>query len=152
MRQRLIALILSAGILYSTPASAAMRLFPMWERKTCPLEEFACYDMDQTRMILKIDLDFQEKLNLIPKLEQNIADLKLSLQKNDTALQEELKAKSILETRYREKDKAFETTSLLYQKAKQRDVFGGAFPWVIAAGTVTLALGFLGGFYVHAKL
>jgi len=152
MKRRLMALTVVVSFLYSTSAVAEMKLFPMWDLKKCPTEEFACYDFEQTKAILKLDLDLQEKLSIIPKLEQNIIDLKLSLEKRDKAFEEEQAAKIVWETRFKEKDKTLSDTMLLYQKAKQRDVFGGALPWVIAAILVVGAAAFVGGFYTHAKL
>lgn len=152
MRRRLVALALVSSFLYATSAAAELKLFPMWERMQCGDTEFACYTFEQAKTILKLDLDLQEKLSTIPKLEQNIADLKLSLEKRDEALEEERAAKLVWKTRFEEKNKTLTTTSRLYQKAKQRDVLGGALPWVIAAVLVVGAATFVGGFYAHAKL
>jgi hypothetical protein len=152
MKRRLLALTLVASFLYSTSAVAELKFFPMWERMQCGETEFACYTFEQSQTILKLDLDLQEKLSIIPKLEQNIIDLKLSLEKRDKAFEEEQAAKVVWKTRFEEKDKTLTDTSLLYQKAKQRDVFGGALPWVIATILVIGAAAFVGGFYTHAKL
>jgi len=153
MKTRLVALTIIASLLYSTSAAAELKLFPMWERMECAeREQFACYTFEQAKAILKLDLDLQEKLSVIPKLEQNILDLKLVLEKRDAALAEEKKAKLIWKTRFEEKDATLADTSLLYQKAKQRDVFGGALPWVIVSVILVGAAAFVGGFYTHAKL
>ena len=128
-----------------------MQLFPMWERMRCPTEEFACYTFEQSKIILKLDLDLQEKMSILPKLEQSIRDLELSLKRGDEALVAEKKAKEILAIRFEEKTKAFETTSLLYQTAKQRDVFGGALPWVITAVLLCAAAGFVAGLYLDGS-
>ena len=152
MRRRLVALTLVVSFFYSTSAVGEMRLFPMWERMQCPTEEFACYTFEQSKTILKLDLDLQEKLSILPKLEQNILDLKLSLKKSDEALVEANKAKAVLDTRFKEKDEAFTKVSLQYRKSLQRDVFGGALPWVITAVILFAAAGFVGGVYAGKKL
>jgi hypothetical protein len=153
VRRRLIALVLISSFLYSTLATAELKLFPMWERMECAEEEqFACYTFDQAKIILKLDIDLQEKLSVLPKLEQNIVDLKLSLEKSDEALLAEKKAKDILAIRFKQKNAAFGTMTLLYQKANQRDALGGALPWIVTAVILCAAAGFVGGVYVGKKL
>lgn len=153
MKRRLLALTVVASFLYSTSAAAELKLFPMWERMECAEEEqFACYTFDQAKTILKLDIDLQEQLSILPKLEQNILDLKLSLEKSDEALLAEKRAKEILATRFKQKSAAFETMSLMYQKANQRDALGGALPWIVTAVILFAAAGFVGGVYAGKKL
>jgi len=111
----------------------------MWERLACPDIEYACYSFDQAKQILELDLDMQLKLETLKLTEAKVLDLQLSIEdlKKASLLDKEVIA--CLKALNKEKTKELGDMTRNYIRAHERDVFGGALPWVITA--VLLALG-----------
>lgn len=143
---RHIAIVLVA-LLVALPVSAELKLFPMWEQKTCPVETFACYTFDQAKDILKLDLDLQLKLEELKVCAQDRLDLTKAvenLQKANALFQENA---NLFDKRLAEKQETVEMLAKDVSKYQRRDVFGAALPWVIVVVVVAAAAGFVGGFY-----
>ena len=137
--------------LFSVLAPAELKLFPMWERKQCGDAEFACYDFDTAKKILKLDIDLQSKLGKLDTCLKDKVDLQLAIKKlgeASTLLQGNIER---LETRLKEKDVVLTENTNLMVKYQARDVFGGALPWVITAVVVMAAAGFVGGYYIGTR-
>lgn len=134
--------------LTSSPATAGMEYIPQWQRMSCGGEEFACYTFEQARLILIIDLEFQEKMTELESSLADIVDLKLinsKLEKSLGLLEENQKR---LKIRIDEKNILLEKNLLLTKRLVQRDIFGDAFPWVILSLVVVLVGGFVAGYLV----
>lgn len=137
--------------LLSMVVPAELKLFPMWERKQCGDTEFACYDFETSKKILKLDIDLQSKLGKLDICLKDKVDLELSIKKlgdASTLLQGNIER---LETRLKEKNKVLTDNTNLMVKYQARDVFGGALPWVITAVVVMAAAGFVGGYYIGTR-
>lgn len=134
-------------LLIAPPASAELKLFPMWEQKQCPTDTFACYTFDQAKDILKLDLDLQLKLKELEVCTQDKLDLTKAiedLKKANALFQENA---NLFDKRLAEKQATVEMLAKDVAKYARRDVFGAALPWVIVVIVVAAAAGFVGGFY-----
>ena len=117
----------------------------------CGDAEFACYDFDTAKKILKLDIDLQSKLGKLDTCLKDKVDLQLAIKKlgeASTLLQGNIER---LETRLKEKDVVLTENTNLMVKYQARDVFGGALPWVITAVVVMAAAGFVGGYYIGTR-
>lgn len=128
-------------------AHTELKVFPMWERMSCPTEEFACYTFDQAKNILTLDLNMQLKLKELDLTKAQVQDLQLAI--NDLKKASALDKKIItrLDKRAGEKTKKLVEMTNRYIVANKRDVFGGALPWV-AMGAIL----FFGGGALFAHL
>jgi len=149
--RKAIAIIGVLTLLASSGATAKMKLFPIWDLKKCGDAEFACYNKEQIKDILKIDLDLQLKLEKLESCSKNIIDLKLSvknLNAANTLLQSSIGRFKI---RLKEKDEVLNKNTNLMIKYQQRDIFGGALPWAITIVVVVAAGSFIGGYYIGTR-
>ena len=130
---------LIVAFLYAPLAQAELKHFPMWERMSCPVEQFACYTFDQAKQVLALDLDMQLNIEKLALTEQKVVDLQLAIVglKKATILDKQVITR--LDKRAKEKTKKLVYMTDRYITANKRDVFGGALPWV--AVTVILAFG-----------
>jgi hypothetical protein len=135
-----------------------MKLFPPWTRmKNCVAttedlpDLHACYDFEQSKTILKLDLDLQLKLGKLDSCLKDKVDFKLALKKLEDA--NTLLHGNIgrLEIRLQEKDQVLTDNTHLMVKYQKRDVFGGALPWVIAVVVVVAGAAFAGGYYLGSR-
>lgn len=132
----------------SVVVSAELKLFPMWELKTCGSERLACYDFDTAKKILVLDINLQSKLGELSVCLKDKVDLQQAIKKlNDanTLLHGNV---TRLELRLGEKNSVLTNNTNQMLRYQARDIFGGALPWVITAVVVFAAAGFVGGYYV----
>jgi len=125
-----------------------MKYIPQWQRMTCDGEEFACYTFEQAKLILIIDLEFQEKTAELEKSLADIVDLKLINNKLETSLDLLTENQKRLDARINDKNVLLEKNLKLTRRLVQRDIFGDAFPWVILTLVVVAAGGFVAGYLI----
>lgn len=130
---------------------AEMKIFPMWERKKCPTEEFACYTFEQSQAIVTIDLDLQLKLDKWEKCKIKLLNYENALDKYKRSVELDKENIQRLEVRIGEKQDVLDKTTANYISAYKRDVFGGALPWVLGVTLVLLAGSFVAGWYVGSR-
>jgi len=144
MQKRLIAAILLLGFLYSTSATAEMKLFPLWTEKTCDGQVWGCYNLEQMKEIVKLDLRLQLQLEKCKIWEgQDTAYLNLHKAYD---LSQDIRLR--LETRFAEKTRLIRDLSDQVYKYTNRDVWGTALPWVIVAIIAAFAGGAVTGVYL----
>lgn len=130
-------------------AGDGMKFFPIWERKQCGTEEFACYTKDQAKAILQVDLDMQLCTKELDLTRKNVGDLKAAVTNLEQANTKLVEVNAILDQRLTEKHKVLEETSLAYQRAERRDILGGGLPWLLSISVVCLLGGFVGGYLLR---
>ena len=136
--------------LYSALVPAELKLFPMWERMRCPDKEYACYTFEQTKSILKLDLNLQLKLEELDKCLETKLDLELSIQKLQAASDKDAETIAILNTRLAEKQDVLTETTEKLVKAESRSIWN-YLPWVIGGALLATAVAFGGGWYVGSR-
>ena len=128
-----------------------MKLIPPWQKKQCPTETYACYDFEQAKALVVLDLDLQLQLEKCTICEIDKAALTTAvtdLQKAATLLDENVK---ILDKRVTEKQVIIGEQAAVIIRLERRDVFGKALPWVIVVVLTAAAGGFLGGYVLGHK-
>jgi hypothetical protein len=154
-KSRLAVFCFITSFLYSTLAPAEeMKLIPPWTRmKDCKVTVedtpglHACYNFEGAQTLKKLDKDFQLNIRKLELLEEVNQDLRSAITNLELSLEKEQENAELLNVRLIEKQKKLEDTTAMYVSASQRDVFGGALPWVIVAIVVFAAAGFVGGYY-----
>lgn len=133
-------------------APAELKIFPVWERLQCgsPAQEYACYDFEQAKGILKLDLDLQLKFQEFDALKLKHADLNTAYEKLDKANTLLGQAIERLEQRNQEKQAVLEKTTVELKKAEQRSVWN-YLPWIITGCVVFSAAAFGVGFYIGTR-
>ena len=146
-------LAVSSFLLFFLSASAAqaeLKLFPMWERMKCSTGEFACYTFEQSKNILKLDIDLQLKLNRYEACKAAKIDLTGAIEKLQESLILEGGVTNRLETRLKEKDLLLEDTTDKWLKAEDRTVVKWL-PWIIGGILVVGAGTFVTGWYIGSR-
>ena len=151
LKTKLAASAFLAVFFLSSVVPAELKLFPMWERKQCGSEEFACYDFDTAKKILKLDIDLQLKLDKLETCAKDVTDLKLSVKKLNDANTLLYGNIDRLNIRLTEKDKVLIDNTNLMARYQARDVFGGALPWAIAIVIIVAGASFAGGYYLGSR-
>ena len=134
--------------IYPLNALADMRILPEWQLLKSDGNEYACYAFEAAKELKKADLKCAENQSLLSLREQEIKKSNESKAIDDQILSEvrgqvsELKQqnKSLIESN-------IDLTSSL-EGAQERDIFGGALPWVITGGAIVFAGGLLAGFFM----
>jgi hypothetical protein len=127
-------------LLIATTAQAqGMKLFPLWDARQCPQATYACYTFDQTKTIVKLDLELQFKLKELEACTTDRVDLNLAIEKLRLASAADKKSIDLLTTRLDDKQKALETTARIAAKAEGQSIFH-YLPWVLV-GVVAVAGG-----------
>lgn len=135
----------------SVTVPAELKLFPMWELRTCGSDRLACYDFDTAKKILTLDINLQSKLGELDVCLKDKIDLQLAVKKLDDANTLLHGNVTGLEMRLKEKDGVLTDNTNRMIKYQARDVFGGALPWVITVVVVVAAGAFVGGYYVGSR-
>jgi len=148
MTKKLFALVLASALLHSSSAAAKMELFPIWEEKECNGVTMGCYSFDKAKEIVKIDLQLQLRLKRCEAWEEEYPKLQLAFDNLHKAYDLSLQVRDRLEKRNLEKTKTIEDLAAKTYKMSNRDVFGGALPWVV----VLMLLTFTGGVVAGVKL
>jgi hypothetical protein len=137
-------------MLWSPIAAAELKYFPMWERLTCGDAQFACYDFEKSKLILKVDLDVQKMAAELDAANEKSTKLEEARKNLHEAVQ--IKDAEIvrLNVRLKEKHEVLEKTTLELKKAESNHVVTWL-PWI---GLVVLVVGgaaFGGGYYLADK-
>jgi hypothetical protein len=135
---------------WAIPAQAELKLFPLWEKKQCPTETFACYDFETTKKILKIDLDLQLKLETLESTSKNLEDMKAAygkLQEANTVLTD---TNVLLDARLKEKHGVLEENTLALVKSEGRSVWNNLH-WITTVVVVVAGGAFVGGYYLGSR-
>jgi hypothetical protein len=153
MRRRgksLSAWLVASSFLFAMPVRGEMEIFPMWTVLKCPTEEFACYDMPQTKKIMNIDLSLQLRLKEFENCLADRSSLQLAIDKHKEAAEKDKQQIERLDTRLKEKDQVLVTTTEELKKAESRSIVSWL-PWLVG-GTLILLIGsFAGGILVGAS-
>ena len=153
MRRQLIALVSLVVFFWAHVAQAEMKLFPMWERMNCgsdPTQQFACYDFETAKSIIKIDLDLQLQLKEFDALKIKYKDLDTAYTKLDQANTLLKGNAERLELRLKEKHQVLEETTVELKKAEARSVWN-YLPWIITGVVLLTGAGFGVGFYLGTR-
>jgi len=137
-------------LLWPAGASAEMKLFPMWELRTCDADRLACYTFEQTKQIVTIDLNLQYKLNSFSVVEQEVVNLKAALEKHKQAAAVDKQVVDRLNLRLTEKDANLSKTTNDLVKAQSRSLWNNL-PWVITGTALTAVAAFVSGWYVGSR-
>lgn len=136
--------------LWAAVAPAELKLFPLWEQKQCDDETYACYTFDQTKKILKIDLDLQFKLKEFDALKTKYTNLELAYDNLSQANELYEGVIQRLETRVQEKQEILEETTVKLAKAEKHHVLN-YLPWIITGVVVLTGTGVGVGFYLGTR-
>jgi hypothetical protein len=136
--------------LYSALSPAELKLFPMWEQKQCPTDTFACYTFEQSKDIIKIDLDLQLKLKELDFCNQTKVDLDAAIRKMQAASAKDAEIIADLNVRLEEKQSVLSETTVKLVKAESRSIWN-YLPWIIGGTLVLIAGAFAGGWYVGSR-
>lgn len=139
-----------SSFLLASPVAADMNIFPMWTVKQCPVEQFACYDMPQTKKILKIDLNLQLRLKEFEACLADRAGLRTAIEKRKEAAEKDLQRINRFRIRLEEKDKVLTTTTTELKKAESQSMFSWL-PWIVGGTALIGVLSFVGGVLVGAR-
>lgn len=150
LRRKLATVSFLLTFLWTIFAPAELKLFPLWELKTCGSDRFACYTFEQTKDILKIDLDLQLKLNDFEGLKTKYTNLEEAYQKLDQANTLLKGNAERLELRLQEKHQVLETTTVELKKAEAHSVWN-YLPWIITGVVLLTGAGFGIGFYLGTR-
>lgn len=136
--------------LWAAVAPAELKLFPLWEQKKCEGETFACYTFEQSKEILKIDLDLQFKLKAFDALKDKYNNLEHAYTnlRQANGLYEGIIQR--LETRVQEKQEVLEDTTVKLAKAEKHHVLN-YLPWIITGIVVLTGTGVGVGFYLGTR-
>ena len=131
---------------FPTASLAELKIFPMWEQKQCTAtaETFACYTFAQAKEILKLDLELQLKLEKCSTCELANSGLHSSIDKLNQAAALLEESNQTLCARLQEREATF-------SELEDRDILGGAFPWVLSLVVLVAAGAFVGGWYVGSR-
>ena len=147
MQRRYIVAVLLFNFFWTTSATAEMKLFPLWTEKACDEQTWGCYDFNQMKDIVKLDLTLQLKLEKCKIWEEQYT-------KSDAAYLDLRKAYDLtqdirvrMETRLDEKTTLIKDLSEQVHKYASRDIWGGALPWVIVGIIAAFAGGVVTGVY-----
>lgn len=133
---------------WATLAQAEMKIFPLWEEKTCDGQTWGCYSFDQMKDILKLDLNLQLKLKSCELWEQKYNSLDEAYLKLRKAFDLSQDVRLRLETRLDEKSAVILDLSKQVHKYADRDIWGSALPWVVVVVVLAFAGGVVAGVYV----
>lgn len=148
--KRRVAFIVLVSFFLAFPARADMKLFPMWKRMHCGSEQFACYDFETAKKILKLDLDLQLKLDKLDICLKDKSDLETARERLEAANEVLSKINLSLETRLKEKQEVLEKNTLELAKAENRSIWNNLH-WVAIIVVVVASGAFIGGYYLGSN-
>lgn len=137
-------------LFWSAPAAAELKLFPMWNLRTCDADRLACYTFEQTKQILTIDLNLQLKLKSMEVIERESIDLKAALEKHKQAAAADKQIIDRLNLRLTEKDVKLSQTTNDLVRAQSHGIFQNL-PWIITGTALASVAAFVGGWYVGSR-
>ena len=129
----------------SSTASAELKILPKWTPCEVSGERFSCYDFEQSKLLLQLDLKWQKERRQYAMLEEQlrVGDVLIGNMRGQiTALEKELAAEEKFRIELTEQLKTeIEKKNEYYGQA----MFGGGLPWIITGGTALLLTGVLIG-------
>lgn len=125
-------------LLLSLPAQAELKYIPKWTM----LDGKACYDFEDAKKLLLLDVEFELLVEKDVRHEKIIADLKARSGKFEEALAYE---KAVNETQRIFSEKLNKMLLLETERANKAEARPGMFPAWFIAGAVGLTVGFVLG-------
>ena len=142
---------MAVALLVTFPAMCAaddLKYVPTWKTVTVDSVEYGCFTLEQMKAVVTLDLDMQHaaeeinaQVNAILSLQQILGDTEQKLRLEQQNVQE-------LDKRLKEKSRVADDLAIALDNARDRDVLGGALPWVVIGVLAAFAGGLVVGVYV----
>jgi len=142
---------MAVALLVTFPALCAaddLKYVPTWKMVTVDSVEYGCFTLKQMRSVVTLDLDMQRATTEIKAQVSAILSLQQILGGTEQQLQLERQNVKELDVRLTEKSRVADDLAIALDNARDRDVLGGALPWVVIGVLAAFAGGLVVGVYV----